>query len=192
MQDNGIELYRRFLNGDERGLEELIALYQHGLLRFIYGYVRDFALAEDILQETFISLYFHRAFKPRDDASFKTYLYKIARNKSLNALKKRKRKKEISLDALTAPMKETPDFLTYSPHGELEEKERAKILQAALEKLKPDYREALTLRYYDGLSPEQIAAVTKKNIKKIYNLLARGKAALKAELQKEGRDHEDL
>lgn len=87
MQDDGIELYRRFLDGDERGLEELIALYRHGLFRFIYGYVHDEALAEDLMQEVFIQLYFHRSFKERDDAGFKTYLYKIARNKSLNEIK---------------------------------------------------------------------------------------------------------
>ena len=100
MQDDGIALYRRFLSGDERALEELIALYQRGLLRFIFGYVHDEALAEDILQEVFITLYFKRNFKEQSDASFKTYLYKIARNKSLNEIKKRKRKREISLEFL--------------------------------------------------------------------------------------------
>ena len=87
MQDDGIVLYHRFLDGDERGLEELIALYQRGLLRFIYGYVHDEGLAQDILQEVFIQLYFKRSFKERKNASLKTYIYKIARNKSLNAIK---------------------------------------------------------------------------------------------------------
>ena len=117
MQEDGFTLYRRFLDGDEKGLEALISLYQRGLLRFIYGYVYDLALAEDIMQETFISLYFHRSFKPQENASFKTYLYKIARNKSLNALKKRKRKKELSLESLV----DTPSFLSYSPPDTIED-----------------------------------------------------------------------
>ena len=48
------------------------------------------------------------------------------------------------------------------------------------------------LRYYDGLSPEQIGAVTGKNIKRVYNLLARGKTALKNALEKDGIRYEDL
>ena len=188
MQEDGFTLYRRFLDGDEKGLEALISLYQRGLLRFIYGYVYDLALAEDIMQETFISLYFHRSFKPQENASFKTYLYKIARNKSLNALKKRKRKKELSLESLV----DTPSFLSYSPPDTTQDKERNAVLKNTLEKIKPEYKEALVLRYYDGLSPEQIGAVTGKNIKRVYNLLARGKTALKNALEKDGIRYEDL
>ena len=77
MQDNGIVFYRRFLSGDERGLEQLIALYQRGLLRFLYGYVHDIGLAEDILTDVFMTLYYKRSFKEQDDASLKTYIYKI-------------------------------------------------------------------------------------------------------------------
>jgi RNA polymerase sigma-70 factor (ECF subfamily) len=188
MQDDGFKLYRRFLEGDERGLEELLALYQRGLLRFIYGYVNDFALAEDILQETFIALYFRRSFQPKENASFKTYLYQIARNKSLNALKKRKRKKEISLDSFVDP----PAFLSYTLPETEEDKDRNALLRNALDKIKPEYREMLILRYYDGLSPRQISAVTKKSIKRVYNLLARGKTALENALKKDGIRYEDL
>ena len=92
MQDDGIALYRRFLSGDEGGLEQLISLYQRGLLRFIYGYVHDVFLAEDILTDVFFTLYYKRPFKETDNATFKTYLYKIARNKALNAVKKRNRR----------------------------------------------------------------------------------------------------
>lgn len=101
MEDNGILFYRRFLEGDERALEQLIALYQRGLLRFLYGYVHDVALAEDILTDVFMTLYYKRSFKEQSGASFKTYVYKIARNKALNALKKRNRRKELSLETLT-------------------------------------------------------------------------------------------
>ena len=188
MQDEGFALYRRFLAGDEKGLEELIALYQRPLLRFIYGYLYDFALAEDILQETFIALYFQRSFQPKENASFKTYVYQIARNKSLNALKKRKRKQEISLDAFETP----PAFLSYPFPETAEDKQRNALLRSTLRKIKPEYQETLILRYYDNLSPAQISAVTKKSIKRVYNLLARGKTALKIQLQKDGIRYEDL
>lgn len=196
MQDEGIALYRRFLDGDEQALEALISLYRRGLLRFIYGYVHDDALAEDLLQETFVALYFKRTFKERGDASFKTYLYKVARNKSLNALKKRKRKKEVSLEAITddAPAQESElQAFVYGAdaHETIEEKERRQAVQRALLRLKAEYREVIVLRYFDDLSPERIAQITKRKTKQVYNLLARGKTALKEELKTEGIGYEN-
>jgi RNA polymerase sigma-70 factor (ECF subfamily) len=201
MQDDGIALYRRFLSGDERGLEELNALYQRGLLRFIYGYVHDVFLAEDILTDVFFTLYYKRPFQERTDATLKTYLYKIARNKALNAVKKRKRKKEISLDSLTergstAPMEKEAQAILYgdapTPHTTLERNERNVKIYAALKRLRADYRETLILRYFDGLSPKQISKITGKTVKRVYNLLARGKTALKQELTAEGISYEDV
>ena len=199
MQDDGIVLYRRFLDGDEKGLAELISLYHHGLLRFICGYVHDFALAEDLLQEVFVQIYMRRTFKAIDGVSFKTYLYKIARNKCLNELKHRKRKKELSLDALTeknAPLTEkVPDGILYATENAddtLENKQRTALIHTALSRLKDEYREVLLLKYFDDLPPERIAKITGKKIKQVYNLLARGKVALKEELLKGGTDYEDF
>ncbi len=200
MQDNGIALYRRFLDGDKGGLEELIALYQHGLLRFIYGYVRDTGVAEDIMQEVFVEIYCRRSFKEQSDVAFKTYLYTIARNKSLNAIKKRKRKRELSLDALmeknaTLGERETEEAFTLAygqrPDEKLEKSERDKALYTAIRRLKAEYQEVLMLRYFEDLSPERIAKITKRKVKQVYNLLARGKTALKAELLAEEVDYEN-
>ena len=207
MQDRDIALYRRFLDGDERALEELIALYQRGLLRFICSYLHDEALAEDIMQEVFITLYFKRSFKERDNASFKTYLYKIARNKSLNEIKKRTRKKEISLDLLeekgTAPSfgdnEQTSGEVALALQNLasegieefLEKKESALCLQEAINEIKEEYKEVLLLRYFENLSPEEIANITQKKSKQVYNLLSRGKVALKETLIRRGYDYEN-
>jgi RNA polymerase sigma-70 factor (ECF subfamily) len=212
MQDRGLALYRRFLSGDERALEELIALYQRGLLRFIYSYLHDNALSEDVLQEVFIQIYFKRTFKERDNASFKTYLYKIARNKSLNELKKRKRKREVSLDAVQEKNKQPTalsngqnatntldsnsldeQFFYHEDFEEsMEKKQRTLALKLAIDKIKDEYKEVLILRYFDDLEIEDIAKITKKNTKQIYNLLSRGKLALKETLLKEGYDYENF
>ena len=192
MQDNGIELYRRFLDGDARGLEELISLYKHGLLRFIYGYVRDTGLAEDILTDVFMALYYKRSFRQQDGATLKTYLYTIARNKSLNHLKKQKRRKEISLEGLSEngnneAERKAQAYLfsdAFSPDLALEIAERNKTLYAALEQISVAYKEVLILRYFEDMSPERIAKITKRTPKQVYNLLARGKNALKEVLVK--------
>lgn len=94
-RDDGISCYRRFLAGDRSGLEELLALYRRALVLFVNGYVRDAALAEDIAIDVFFELYKRK--KPFDEtrgAAFKTYLFRIARNKALNALRKRGRRRE--------------------------------------------------------------------------------------------------
>lgn len=198
MQDEGLILYTQFLDGDMQALEKLIALYRHGLLRFIYGYMHDEGLSEDVFQETFVALYYKRFFKPKDGVSFKTYLYTIARNKSLNALKKQGKKREVSLDGLT---EEGGDWLEgeavfveserLSAQENLEQAERNERLRQAMQKIKEEYREVLILRYFEDLSPERIAKITKRNQKQVYNLLARGKIALKETLEKEGFISED-
>ncbi len=179
-----ILLYRRFLEGDEESLEKLIALYRHGLLRFLYSYVQDFALAEDVFVDVFATLYFKRPYKERENASLKTYLYTLARNKALNAIKKRKRRREFSLDALMGQGDSVESVYGLyspipSPDFALERKERNKKLYEGLNKLPLQYREALILRYFDDLPPEKIAKILKKSPKQVYNLLARGKLALK-------------
>lgn len=185
-EKSGIDSYRRFLAGDKGGLEELVALYQRALLLFINGYVGDIALAEDIESDTFFELYKRK--KPFSDdggASFKTYLFKIARNKALNAVKKRNRRRETSLDAVSA-----------GAGGEADEEllceERARALHNALKKLPSDYREVLHLRYFEELSPENVAAATGRRKKQVYNLLARGRAALKEILLSEGFEYENV
>ena len=174
MHDDGIELYRRFLDGDERGLAELITLYQHGLFRFIYSYVNDVGLAEDVLIDTFFTLYYKRPFKETDEASLKTFIYKIARNTALNALKKRLRRKEISLEALAekgdGALDDAAQNLLYgSPEKALEQAEQNKALRMALLQLKKEYREVLYLRFFHNLSVEEIANITQKKVKQVYN-----------------------
>ena len=189
MQKQGLTLYRRFLNGDQRGLEELITLYQHGLLRFIYGYVHDLALAEDIFTDVFMTLYCRKiTFRGDNENAFHAYLYKIARSKTINALRKRKRRRETSLDGLMENGAElfARDFTADEIHIKMERTENATILQKALNALPPDYTEVLILRYYEDLSPEKIAQITHRTQKQVYNLLARAKNALKEKLTTEG------
>lgn len=187
---DGIALYRQFIRGDENALAKLIDLYGRGMFRFIYGYVHDEFLAEDILFETFIEIYRKKSFRDTGKASFKTYLYTIARNKSLNAIKKRKRKKEISLENISRETKAF--FIEESLEEKTERKQRAVILHKAIDGLKQEYREVLYLRYFDGLSPERIAVITRRKVKQVYNLLSRGRAALKERFISMGYTYENF
>ena len=84
-------------------------------------------------------------------------------------------------------------FLSDSDTEErLESKHRKAALHAALFQLKEEYREVLLLRFFDGLSPEEIARITKRKQKQVYNYIARGKAALKELLTQRGFLYEEL
>ena len=88
MKDKDAILYAQFLKGDELALEELIRIYSDNLVRFAYLYVKDSYLAEDVAEDTFVALFIKRK-KFTSRAKFKTYLYKIAKNKCIDVLRKR-------------------------------------------------------------------------------------------------------
>ena len=89
------------------------------------------------------------------------------------------------------------DMENYLSEGQsLEEsyigEERKLILHKALKKLHRDYRQVLWLIYFEGFSNKEAAIILKKNDRQMKNLLYRAKQSLRAELIKEGFDHEDM
>ena len=97
--DFGADKYRRFLDGDEEGLCEIVKEYSDGLLLFINKVVNNYCAAEDIVEDTFAELIVKRR-TFNNESKFKTYLYKIGRNKALNYIKKNSRSQLTSPDKL--------------------------------------------------------------------------------------------
>ncbi len=183
--DRGILNYRRYLQGDEDGLAEIIREYGDRLLRYILGFVRDPDTAEDLLSETFLKLILRRrAF--REESSFKTYLYAIGRNEALGWIRRHRRTREVPLEEATGLFTATvaEDIMIAD--------ERRKHLVHAMNTLHADYREVLQLVYFEELSCNEAAAVMRKNRKQTENLLYRGKKSLRMVLEKEGFSYEDL
>ncbi|MBR5263719.1 MAG: RNA polymerase sigma factor, partial [Clostridia bacterium] len=85
--DHGESSYRRFLQGDRSGFEEIVRTYRDGLILYLYGYVSDFHLAEDLCEDTFFRLLVK---KPRFDgrSTFKSWLYAIGKNLALDHLRR--------------------------------------------------------------------------------------------------------
>ena len=171
--------YRRFMNGDEGGFDEILHTYHDHLIYFIYQYVKNFEDAEDLAAETFMELVVHkRRFDFR--SSFKTYLFAIARHKAIDHIRREKRCPHTSLDDLS---RETADLLCV---------EKAVIttdtlarVKAICETLAPDYATYLHLCFFEELDNEEIAQIMKKTKKQIANISYRAKAALKEALGKE-------
>ena len=171
------ELYRRYVNGDETGLNELMKKYGNPLTMYINGYLQDVHEAENLMIEVFSYLFTK---KPHiRDGGLKAYVYKAARHMALRH--KSKRRHSFSLDNLTREA-EAQTLV----EEVVRTKERNQILHLCMDELNPDYREALYLTYFEGMSYLQAAEVMGKSVKQITNMVYRGKEKLCGLLEREG------
>lgn len=173
------EAYRRYLRGEHSAASILVERYGDALTLYLNGCIRNLHDAEDLMIETF-SRIFAKERPIADDGSFKAYLYKTARNLALRHTRHRRLHllhiEELSFELPGDALAET----------ELFSRERDRQLYAALEQIKDEYREALFLVYFEGLSYRDAAKVMGKNEQQFNNLVYRGKRSLKTALEKEG------
>lgn len=178
--DNGASCYRRFLEGDESGLNEIVEMYGNNLMFFINGYVKDIGLAEDIMEDTFMELIVHKHHF-REESSFKTYLFKIGRNKALNTIKKNKHNVPIETDLEDATKLEELII----------QNEKNKHIRQAMKEINEMYAQVIHLLYFEEMSYEEIGKVLNKNNKQVKNLAYRARNSLKEVLEKEGFSYEE-
>ena len=142
----------------------LVKRYLDPLYNFVHRHMNDEYLSQDIVQETFFILYEKiDTFKNR--SSFKTWLYQIARNTSLNKLKQKINYKEDSLNktigsreaglTLDSTLKSTDPL----PEEQLAQKELAKRIEDVLGRLTGEDREIIEMHYFDGLQYTEIAEI---------------------------------
>ncbi|MBR2402731.1 MAG: RNA polymerase sigma factor [Lachnospiraceae bacterium] len=184
--DNGASSYRRFLEGDDNGIVEIIRDYKDGLILFLNRYVNNIHTAEELAEDTFFRL---ATRKPRfiDKYAFKTWLYTIGRNIAINHIKHLGKIINIPFEDLER-IQNDEDALEQSY---IKEEQRI-LLHKALSKIKSEYSQVLYLKFFEDLPNEQIAVVMKKNKRQIENLIYQAKQSLKSELDKEGYHYEEL
>ncbi|MBQ8323118.1 MAG: RNA polymerase sigma factor [Clostridia bacterium] len=179
----GIGSYRRFLQGDETALEDLMREYSDPLVRFALCFVKDISVAEDVVEDAFATLLFKRRHFS-DCENFRAYLYRIVRNKCVDHLRFKKRC--VSLEGMENVLVGVDAGLA------AETRERNAKLAACIDRLPAQYKEALYLAYFEDCKAEAVSRIIRKSKKQTYNLLARAKAALKELLVKEGISYEDV
>jgi RNA polymerase sigma-70 factor (ECF subfamily) len=187
--DADAELIERFKRGDRRAFEMLVVKYQRRIERLIARMVRDTDLVEDIAQETFIRAY--RALPQfRGESAFYTWLYRIAVNSAKKALTDMKRDPVVTEAglALRDEDDETSHARTELTDGETPEsllasKEIAATVNAAIEALSEDLRQAITLREIEGLSYEEIADVMNCPIGTVRSRIFRAREAIAERLR---------
>lgn len=159
MEISDNQLIAEALEGNNASFAEIINRHMSGLYKFSYSYVRNGADAEDITQETFVRAW--KNLKKFDTSkNLKTWLFTIAKNASLDLLKK---KKPLAFSNITEVETELESFLApYIATGELpdvsvDQKFLKADLDGALKKLPPAYRAVLALRYNEHLKFREIA-----------------------------------
>lgn len=181
--DSDAVLVERAVAGDQKAYELLVIKYQRRIQRLIGRMVRDVDLVEDIAQETFIRAY--RALAQfRGDAQFYTWLYRIAVNTAKKALMELKRDPTISENSFksgdddeTSPL-ENELMSSETPEALLATKEIAEMVNAAMEALPEELRQAITLREIEGLSYEEIAELMSCPIGTVRSRIFRAREAI--------------
>ena len=184
--DNGAGSYRRFLEGDENGIIEIIRDYKDGLILFLNGFTQNICVAEELMEETFVRLLVKKPkFSPR--YSFKTWLYTIGRNTAIDYLRRNSKSVNMTDEEMQNILSEKESI----EQAYIREEEKI-VVHRAMSKLNSEYRQVLYLMFFEDFSNEQISAVMKKSKRQIGNLIYRAKMSLKSQLEKEGFVYEGL
>ena len=187
--DSDLQLVERTNAGDQRAFELLVIKYQRRIERLIARMVRDTDQVQDIAQETFIRAY--RALHQfRGDAQFYTWLYRIAVNTAKKALLDMKRNPVVSESALRSQSDEDETShlgqeLTTdeTPETVLAAQEIAQAVNAAMQALPEELRQAVTLREIEGLSYEEISAAMGCPIGTVRSRIFRAREAISARVK---------
>lgn len=187
--DTDHQLVERAAAGDQRAFELLVIKYQRRIERLIGRMVRDVDLVEDIAQETFIRAW--RALHQfRGDAQFYTWLYRIAVNTAKKALMDLKRNPTVASGGSTSADEEDETSRRESeltteetPESELAAKEIAAAVNAAMDALPEDLRQAVTLREIEGLSYEEISEAMGCPIGTVRSRIFRAREAISARVR---------
>ena len=183
--DNGASSYRRFLDGDDKGLVDIIRDYKDGLILFLNGFADNINVAEELAEDTFVKIGIKKPYFA-GKSSFKTWLYAIGRNVAINKIKKYSKIEQVPIDESS----EEADIMSLE-HDYIRE-ERKIVIRKAMKNLNNDYRQVLWLIYFEGLSNKETASVMGKTIHNIETIVYRARQSLKSELIKEGFNYENL
>ncbi|MBC8218477.1 MAG: sigma-70 family RNA polymerase sigma factor [Planctomycetes bacterium] len=169
-----IEIIRSVLGGDADSFRLLVQRYQRPVIRMIRNIVNDNHICEDIAQDVFLAAYRKLASFDVARSSFSTWLFTIARNRSISAIRKMRR---VSLQSASDSRRSS------QPTDALAQKEFFSRLDEALQRLGVRQRTAFVLAEFEGLRYEEIAQIEGARIGTIKSRINRAKKKLRLVLQ---------
>lgn len=178
------EQYQKYLSGDNNALTEIVREYRNGLILYINSYIKNIDISEDLAEEVFLKLIIKKP-KFTPTKPFKTYLYKIAQNISIDYIRKNKRTLTIDFESDIYLCTDSAEQLTVK-------NEQKEILHKAMCELPDNYHRVLYLVYFEGFDNKSTAKIMKMSTRQIENILYRAKKALKEKLEKEKFTFENL
>ena len=178
-------LVKRARQGDLSAYDELVRRYQERIYATVYHMTSNHEDANDLAQEAFIKAF--QALKSfKGGSSFYTWVYRIAVNKTINFLKQRKNRAQMSLNDLDINAEHDPDLVALisdkTPRREVNLTELQEKLNEAMQKLSEPHRLVVTLHDIQGLSHEEIADIMGCNIGTVRSRLFYARQQLQAYL----------
>ena len=187
LRDPDIRLMLRVREDQPGAFEELVELYQHRLVAVMNHLVGNAAEAEDLAQEVFLRVYRARK-KYRPRSKFSTWLFTIANNLALNALRARQRKPVVPLPIQDSgplgprPAEQIVRDRGSGPMQRIQRQELAAIVRQALEGLNERQRMAVVLNKFEDMNYAEIAEVMDLTTKAVKSLLSRARMNLRTAL----------
>ena len=173
--------------GDEAAFGEIMNRYRGPITNYLYRFLNDYEEAVDLAQETFVRVYFaldryHTQF------AFSTYIYRIATNLAISEIRRRKRRRLMSLTGLFqgedgSEVEFQPPDKRQLQDDELVEDERSEVIGRAIAALPEKYRVPVVLRDVEGKTYEEIAEIMKLGLGTTKSRISRGRGLLKEKLQ---------
>src|SRR5579872_2743579 len=172
--------------GEEQAYEELISRFQQPVYALALRLLDSPSEAADVVQEVFLKV-FRNIDHFRGQSTLKTWIYRITVNEAHNARRWffRHRRREVELDTDPQDARNWSEMIAdggRSPFDMAFENERAGMIEAALERINPSFREAVVLREIADLSYEEIAEVLGVSLGIVKSRILRGREALREEL----------
>ena len=178
------ELIRKLRAGDEAAYETLLARFQQPVYNLAFRLLNDPGDTCDVVQEVFLKV-FRNVGRFRHQSSLRTWIYRITVNEAHNHRRWffRHRSREVGLDEELdeTRKRELPDPVR-SPFDYAFDREKAVLIENALARINPLFREAVVLRDIEDLSYEEIADVLQISLGTVKSRIMRGREALRQEL----------
>jgi len=174
--------------GDQNAFAELVNRYERKIYRLAKNITRNDEDAEDVLQDAFLKAYTHLD-NFKGDSKFYTWIVRIAVNEALMRLRKRKTDRSVPLDEPVDLGEETVQreiaVWEDNPEQQYSQEEWRKILDEAVESLKPDFRTVFVLRDIEELSTEETAETLGISVPAVKSRLLRARLALRERLTRQ-------
>ncbi len=173
--------------GDEAAFAEIVRRYRSPITNYLYRFLNDYEEAVDLAEETFVRVYF-AADRYHTDFAFSTYIYRIATNLAISELRRRKRRRLLSLTGLfQGEDNELAEFQPTDPRDlpdeELVDSEQSRMIEKAIATLPERYRAPIILREIEGKTYEEIAAILKLGLGTTKSRISRARNLLKEKLK---------